>query len=71
MLTFRKRLLSLLYAVSQLEMRPKMAAIANLQIIFDLSFAIQSYVNREYRRGLRTHSCGAPILSVEDMQLHL
>ena len=26
--------------------------------------ATQSWVNREYRRGLRTHPCGAPVLRV-------
>jgi len=45
-------------------MRPKVLAIINFQIIFDLCFAMQSYVNREYRRGLRMHSPGTPLLSV-------
>ena len=33
--------------------------------------AMQSWVNREYRRGLSTHHCGAPVLriSVADVLL--
>jgi hypothetical protein len=26
----------------------------------------QSRVNREYRRGLSTHTCGAPVLSISE-----
>ena len=26
--------------------------------------AMQSWVNREYRRGLSTHRCGAPVLRI-------
>ena len=32
---------------------------ANLMIELEACVAMQSWVNREYRRGLRTHPCGA------------
>jgi hypothetical protein len=31
--------------------------------------ATQSLVNREYRRGLSTHPCGAPVLSVSEVEV--
>ena len=36
---------------------------ANLIIVFELCGATQSCVNSEYRRGLSTEPCGAPVLS--------
>ena len=33
---------------------------ANLMIELEVCMARQSWVNREYRRGLRMHPCGAP-----------
>ena len=37
---------------------------ANLMIELEVCVATQSWVNREYRRGLRTHPCGAPVLRI-------
>ena len=37
---------------------------ANLMMVFELCLAMQSWVNREYRRGLRTHPWGAPVLRI-------
>ena len=31
--------------------------------------ATQSWVNREYRRGLRTHPCGAPVLRISGVEM--
>jgi hypothetical protein len=31
--------------------------------------ATQSWVNREYRRGLRTHACGAPVLRINGVEM--
>ena len=31
--------------------------------------AKQSWVNREYRRGLRTHPCGAPVLRISGVEI--
>jgi hypothetical protein len=31
--------------------------------------ATQSWVNREYRRGLRMHPCGAPVLRISGMEM--
>ena len=31
--------------------------------------APQSCVNREYRRGLRTHPCGAPVLRISGVEM--
>ena len=33
--------------------------------------ATQSWVNREYRRGLRTHPCGAPVLRISGVEMLL
>uniref|UniRef100_A0A674C2H3 CCAAT-binding factor domain-containing protein n=1 Tax=Salmo trutta TaxID=8032 RepID=A0A674C2H3_SALTR len=33
-------------------------------IELEVCMATQSWVNREYRRGLRTHPCGAPVLRI-------
>ena len=31
--------------------------------------ATQSWVNREYRRGLSTHPCGAPVLRISEVEV--
>ena len=31
--------------------------------------ATQLWVNREYRRGLRTHPCGAPVLRISGVEM--
>ena len=31
--------------------------------------AMQSWVNREYRRGLSTHRCRAPVLMISEVEL--
>ena len=31
--------------------------------------ATQSWVNREYRRGLSTHPCGAPLLTISEVEM--
>jgi hypothetical protein len=31
--------------------------------------AMQSWVNREYRRGLKTHPCGAPVLRISRVEV--
>ena len=31
--------------------------------------ATQSWVDREYRRGLRTHPCGAPVLRISGVEM--
>ena len=33
--------------------------------------AMQSWVNREYRRGLRKHPCGAPVLRISGVEMLL
>ena len=33
--------------------------------------AMQSWVNREYRRGLRKHPCGAPVLGISGVEMLL
>ena len=33
--------------------------------------ATQSWVNKEYRRGLRTHPCGAPVLRISGEEMLL
>ena len=33
--------------------------------------ATQSWVNREYRRGLRMHPCGAPVLRISGVEMLL
>ncbi len=37
---------------------------ANLTMMLELCVAVQSCVYREYRSGLRTQPCGAPVLRV-------
>ena len=31
--------------------------------------ATKSWVNRDYRRGLRTHPCGAPVLRISEVEM--
>jgi hypothetical protein len=31
--------------------------------------AMQSWVNREYRRGLSMHPCGAPVLKISEVEV--
>ena len=31
--------------------------------------ATQSWVKREYRRGLNTHPCGAPVLRISEVEV--
>ena len=31
--------------------------------------AMQSWVNRDYRRGLSTHPCGAPVLRISEVEV--
>jgi hypothetical protein len=42
---------------------------ANLMIELEACMATQSWVNREYRRGLRTHPCGAPLLRISEVEM--
>ena len=44
---------------------------ANLMMVLESCLTMQSWVNREYRRGLSTHPWGAPVLriSVADVLL--
>jgi hypothetical protein len=42
---------------------------ANLMIEFEACMATQSWVNREYRRVLRTHTCGAPVLRISGLEM--
>jgi hypothetical protein len=37
---------------------------ANLMIELEACVATQSWLNREYRRGLSTDPCGAPVLRI-------
>ena len=42
---------------------------ANLIIDLEVCGATQSLVNREYRRGLCTHPCGAPVLRISEVEV--
>ena len=42
---------------------------ANLMIELEACVAMQSWVNREYRRGLSTHPCGAPVLRISEVEV--
>ena len=42
---------------------------ANLRIELDACVAMQSWVNRAYRRGLRMHPCGAPVLRSREVEV--
>jgi hypothetical protein len=35
----------------------------------EVCMATQSWVNWEYRRGLRTHPCGAPVLRISGVEI--
>jgi hypothetical protein len=38
-------------------------------IELEACMATQSWVNREYRRGLKMHPCGAPVLRVSEVEM--
>ena len=40
-------------------------------IELEACLATQSWVNREYRRGLSTHPCGAPVLRISKVEVLL
>jgi hypothetical protein len=40
-------------------------------IELEACMATQSWVNREYRRGLRTHPCGAPVLRISGVEVDI
>ena len=42
---------------------------ANLMIELEVCVAKQSWVNREYRRGLRMHPVGAPVLRISGVYM--
>ena len=42
---------------------------ANLVIEWEVCLAAQSWVNREYRKGLSTHPCGAPVLRISEVEV--
>ena len=42
---------------------------ANLMIELETYVATGSRVNREYRRGLNTHPCGAPVLRINEVEV--
>jgi hypothetical protein len=42
---------------------------ANLIIDLEACMATLSWVNRDYRRGLSTHLCGAPVLRISKVEL--
>jgi hypothetical protein len=41
----------------------------NLMIELETCLASQSWMNREYRRGLSTHPCGAPVLRISEVEV--
>jgi hypothetical protein len=43
--------------------------VCNLMIELEVCAATQSWVNREYRRGLSTHPCGAPVLRISVVEI--
>ena len=43
----------------------------NLIIVLESCVATLSWVNREYRKGLSTHPCGAPVLRVSVVEERL
>ena len=49
-----------------LVIKPTVVSSANLMIELEACIATQSWVNREYRRGLSMHPCGAPVLRVRE-----
>ena len=44
---------------------------AKLMMVLESSLAMQSWVNREYRRGLSTHPWGAPVLRISMADISL
>ena len=38
-------------------------------IELEACMATESWVNGEYRRGLRTHPCGAPVLRISEVEI--
>ncbi len=44
---------------------------ANLTMMLELCVAVQSCVYREYRSGLRTQPCGAPVLRIREDEVLL
>ena len=42
---------------------------ANLMIELEACLSTQSWVNREYWRGLRTHPCGASVLRITEAEV--
>jgi hypothetical protein len=38
-------------------------------IELEACMATQSWVNREYRRGLSMHHCGAPVLRISEVEM--
>ena len=38
-------------------------------IELEVCMATQSWVNREYRRGLSTHPCGAPVFRISGVEV--
>ena len=42
---------------------------ANLMIELEVCEAIQSWVNREYRRGLSMYPSGAPLLRISEVEV--
>ena len=42
---------------------------ANLMIELEACMAMQSWVNRAYRRGLIKHPCGAPVLRISEAEM--
>ena len=38
-------------------------------IELEACMATRSWVNREYRRGLRTHPCGPPVLRISGVEM--
>ena len=41
----------------------------NLTIELETCATTKSWLNREYRRGLSTHPCGAPVLKISEVEV--
>ncbi|KAJ8353357.1 hypothetical protein SKAU_G00209240 [Synaphobranchus kaupii] len=55
---------------SLLEIRPTtVVSSANLMTVLEFCVATRSWVYREYRRGMRTHPWGAPVLRVSGVEV--
>jgi hypothetical protein len=48
---------------------PSYMSSANVMIKLEACVAMQSWVNREYRMGLSTHPCGAPVLRISKVEV--